>query len=115
MLLLALLAFLLITCARQSVVQLHRRLVACVTHQGKVYKDKPQNDKFLLTEDGQCQFSPNEHRQISPNSQINLWGYWLVFTDSTLASQFIFKDSLSTIDQTRVARTILRVKQYPPL
>jgi hypothetical protein len=69
---------------------------------------------FVLSDTGECQFNGQEALQISTNSQINLWGYWLVFTsnDKTLANRFIFKDSLSREDQSRLSRTILRVKSY---
>jgi hypothetical protein len=51
---------------------------------------------------------------MSAKSQINLWGYWLVFTksDAALKKHFVFKDSISRQDQARIARTILRVKKY---
>lgn len=70
---------------------------------------------FTLTDYGQCQFSDEKKSQISPNSQINLWGYWLVFTDNTMVNKFVFKDSLSAIDQARIGRTINRVKQFPSI
>ena len=70
-----------------------------------------QCDFFLLTDIGQCQFSHEQKQQLSSSSQINLWGYWLVFTDSQIKSRFIFKDSLSEKDQARMVRTIMRVQQ----
>lgn len=72
---------------------------------------------FVLSKTGACQFTEQEILQISANSQINLWGYWLVFSphDSALAKIFIFKDSLSHEDQARLARTIKRVQTSPEL
>tara|TARA_R110000744_G_scaffold112531_7_gene211178 strand:- start:1721 stop:1963 length:243 start_codon:yes stop_codon:yes gene_type:complete len=68
---------------------------------------------FILSDTGECQFSGQEPLQISANSQINLWGYWLVFTpkDFAITKQFIFKDSLSSEDQARLARSIMRVQR----
>ncbi|TWX72570.1 hypothetical protein ESZ39_08315 [Colwellia sp. C1TZA3] len=76
-------------------------------------KDKTTTN-FVLSDTGECQFHHQKVLQISANSQINLWGYWLVFTrrDAVTAQHFIFKDSLSSKDQARLARTILRVKSY---
>lgn len=72
---------------------------------------------FILSDTGECQFNNRKILQISVNSQINLWGYWLVFTknDTGLSKQFIFKDSLSSEDQARLARTIMRVQQSTEL
>lgn len=68
---------------------------------------------FILSETGEWQFNNQKGLQISAHSQINLWGYWLVFTknETGLSKQFIFKDSLSSEDQARLARTIMRVQQ----
>ena len=67
---------------------------------------------FVLSETGECQFSARPILQLSAHSQINLWGYWLVFTDkdSSVAKEYIFKDSLSAKDSARLARTILRMR-----
>ena len=72
---------------------------------------------FVLSDSGLCQFNNKSAVQISANSQINLWGYWLVFktSDEVLANQFIFKDSLSSQDQARLARTLMRVQKSPEL
>ncbi|MFT5634594.1 MAG: hypothetical protein ACI89T_000020 [Cognaticolwellia sp.] len=72
---------------------------------------------FVLSAKGECQFNQQETWKICANSQINLWGYWLVFSkeDTAVAKQFIFKDSLSSEDQARIARTIMRVKTSPEL
>lgn len=72
---------------------------------------------FVLSATGECKFNQQETWQICANSQINLWGYWLVFSkeDTAVAKQFIFKDSLSSEDQARIARTIMRVKKSPEL
>jgi hypothetical protein len=69
---------------------------------------------FVLSDTGECQFNHQKSLQISANSQIYLWGYWLVLSsrDAVTAQHFIFKDSLSSKDQARLARTILRVKSY---
>jgi len=69
-------------------------------------------DHFTLSDTGECQFSDKQPIQLAANSQINLWGYWLVFVsnDVKLKQYFIFKDSLSEQDQARLARTITRVK-----
>tara|TARA_R110000850_G_scaffold244299_1_gene369133 strand:+ start:679 stop:1101 length:423 start_codon:yes stop_codon:yes gene_type:complete len=69
-------------------------------------------DDFVLLQTGECQFVAQQTVQLSASSQINLWGYWLVFTanDSDLSQRFIFKDSLSAQDQARLARTIMRAK-----
>lgn len=65
---------------------------------------------FALTETGKYQLSNRKEQQLSSSSQINLWGYWLVFIDQKRSSEFIFKDSLSEQDQARVARIIMRLK-----
>jgi hypothetical protein len=67
---------------------------------------------FLLFKTGECQFFAGKTVKLSASSQLNLWGYWLVFTanDSQWSQLFIFKDSLSKQDQARLARTIMRVK-----
>lgn len=72
---------------------------------------------FVLSDSGECQFIGQEKLYISANSQINLWGYWLVFTksDALLTKMFIFKDSLSSQDQARLARTIIRIQKTPAL
>jgi len=72
---------------------------------------------FVLSATGICQFNHRATLQISANSQINLWGYWLVFTtgDAALTKLFIFKDSLSSEDQARLARTIMRMQKSPEL
>jgi hypothetical protein len=72
---------------------------------------------FVLSDSGECQFLGQEKLYISANSQINLWGYWLVFTenDALLTKMFIFKDSLSSEDQARLARTIIRIQKTPTL
>lgn len=69
---------------------------------------------FVLSDMGECQFNSQDILQISAKSQINLWGYWLVFkkNDAALKKHFVFKDSLSRQDQARIARTILKVKKY---
>ncbi len=67
-------------------------------------------DYFSLTELGLYQGVDSEKQQLSPSSQINLWGYWLVFMDKKRSNQFIFKDSLSERDQARVARIIIRLR-----
>tara|TARA_R110000737_G_scaffold106215_2_gene139109 strand:+ start:8075 stop:8338 length:264 start_codon:yes stop_codon:yes gene_type:complete len=74
--------------------------------------DNKTTTHFVLLETGICQFNDRQALQISTHSQINLWGYWLVFTssDTALTKYFIFKDSLSSEDQARLARTIIRVK-----
>ncbi|MBA6415862.1 hypothetical protein H4J50_07515 [Colwellia sp. 6M3] len=74
-------------------------------------------NNFTLSDTGECQFSHKNILQLSANSQINLWGYWLVFTKSEagLKQYFVFKDSLSSEDQARIARTILRMKNAPEL
>ncbi|WP_157673891.1 hypothetical protein [Cognaticolwellia beringensis] len=77
----------------------------------------PSEDKnatsFVLSDTGECQFTGQAALQISANSQINLWGYWLVFTPKNFAitKHFIFKDSLSSEDQARLARSIMRVQR----
>ena len=67
---------------------------------------------FLLFKTGECQFFAGKTVKLSASSQLNLWGYWLVFTanGSQRSQLFIFKDSLSKQDQARLARTIMRVK-----
>lgn len=65
---------------------------------------------FVLTETGKYQLCNRKEQQLSSSSQINLWGYWLVFIDQKRSSEFIFKDSLSEQDQARVARIIMRLK-----
>jgi hypothetical protein len=72
-----------------------------------------QTDFFVLTDMGECQCSGQAILQLSANSQINLWGYWLVFTNSAANSKYIFKDSLSAKNQARIARTIMRMRQSP--
>ena len=72
-----------------------------------------QTDFFLLTDTGECQFNNRKPLQLSAQSQINLWGYWLIFTDSSVSKKYIFKDSLSAKDQARMARTIMRLRQFP--
>jgi hypothetical protein len=74
-----------------------------------------KTEHFLLDDTGGCQFNNQQKLQLSVNSQINLWGYWLVFTDTSAIQKFIFKDSLSAKDQARVARTIMRIRQFPNL
>jgi len=68
---------------------------------------------FVLSDTGECQFSGQAALQISANSQINLWGYWLVFSANNFADTqyFIFKDSLSCEDQARLARSIMRAQR----
>lgn len=66
---------------------------------------------FLLTTTGSCQFSDKPKQQLSCASQINLFGYWLVYDEKGIDNVFIFKDSLSAQNQARVARTIMRVQQ----
>jgi len=72
---------------------------------------------FVLSDTGECQFNNQKTLQISARSQINLWGYWLVFihNDQGLSKQYIFKDSLSNKDQARLARTIIHVQQSSDL
>ena len=72
-----------------------------------------QTDFFLLTDTGECQFNNRKTLQLSAQSQVNLWGYWLIFTDSSVSKKYIFKDSLSAKDQARMARTIMRLRQFP--
>jgi len=74
--------------------------------------DNQSTKYFILSETGLCQFNDRKLLQISDKSHINLWGYWLVFTTSDIAFRqcFIFKDSLSSEDQARLARTIIRIK-----
>ncbi len=72
-----------------------------------------QADFFVLTGTGECQFSGQKTLQLSASSQINLWGYWLAFTGSSASNKYIFKDSLSTKEQARVSRTIMRMRQFP--
>ena len=72
-----------------------------------------QTDFFLLTDTGECQFNNRKALQLSAQSQVNLWGYWLIFTDSSVSKKYIFKDSLSAKDQARMARTIMRLRQFP--
>ena len=69
-------------------------------------------ENFILSDTGECQFNNKAALQISAHSQINVWGYWLVFanSDAVFTKHFIFKDSLSNEDQARIARTILRIK-----
>jgi hypothetical protein len=74
-----------------------------------------KTEHFLLDDIGGCQFNNQQKLQLSASSQINLWGYWLVFTDTCATQKFIFKDSLSAKDQARVARTIMRIRQFPNL
>jgi hypothetical protein len=94
--------------------------IAVITEQ--LFKLKPSiktciANNFILSDSGECQFNHKNILQLSANSQINLWGYWLVFTKSDVALKqyFIFKDSLSSEDQARIARTILRMKNSPEL
>lgn len=74
--------------------------------------DNNLSESFVLSASGECQFPERPILQLSAHSQINLWGYWLVFSDndSGVEKRFIFKDSLCVEDQARVARTILRVR-----
>ncbi len=68
---------------------------------------------FVLTDSGACQFVGQAPLQLSANSQINLWGYWLIFStsDDGFSKCFIFKDSLTGENQSRLARTIMRVQK----
>ena len=68
-------------------------------------------DYFSLTEVGQYQGIDLQKQQLSSSSQINLWGYWLIFIDKNQPSKFVFKDSLSLQDRARLARVILRQQQ----
>lgn len=79
--------------------------------------DNKATRHFILSETGVCQFNDHQALQISHHSQVNLWGYWLVFAtnDSALKQYFIFKDSLSCQDQARLARTVMRVKTAQPV
>lgn len=72
-------------------------------------------ESFLLTATGECQFNQHEPMQLSAKSQINLWGYWLIFAASKTnqSACFIFKDSLSSQDQARIARAIIRIQRLP--
>ncbi|WP_085283562.1 hypothetical protein [Colwellia chukchiensis] len=67
---------------------------------------------FLLSSSGQCRFNEHQLGQLSRDSQLYLWGYWLIFhvNDNAPANRFIFKDSLTVQDQARLARAILRVQ-----
>ena len=67
---------------------------------------------FVLSQTGECQFIAQQRLQLSAKSHLNLWGYWLIFkpNDTKSSKFFIFKDSLSSQDQARLARTIMRVK-----
>jgi len=88
-----------------------------------------QPDSFTINILGECQFSPNNKKQLSPASRIAFWGCWLVFEKQssstietpnkalfekllaklTLNGYFIFKTSLSPKQYSRICRIILRL------
>ncbi len=80
-----------------------------------VNEDKPL---FVLTTQGECQFTDQqgrvEERTLSPYSRVSFLGCWLFFSqqegDNRHSSTFIFKDSLSSKDYSRLRRVILALK-----
>jgi len=106
-----LLVFFLLASYRKSILLLFQRNKSIVFSRYIIQ----QTEHFLLDDSGRCQFNNQQKLQLSASSQINLWGYWLVFTDTCVTQKFIFKDSLTAKDQARVARTIMRIRQFPNL
>lgn len=86
-----------------------------------------QPDSFTINIIGECQFSADDKRQLSPASRIGFFGCWLVFEKSSTAkeeaaehsfwtklqaslrspSYFIFKSSLSAKQYARLCRIIM--------
>jgi len=66
---------------------------------------------------GECQFNDQdnsqENWQLSPYSRLSFLGCWLVFTHDHInkpSAKFIFKDSLSSQDYSRLRRIIVALK-----
>ncbi|MFT6208245.1 MAG: hypothetical protein ACJA0T_002165 [Colwellia sp.] len=88
-----------------------------------------QPASFILNMMGECQFSVNDKKQLSPESRIGFWGCWLVFERSSsenayplpksplkkwlvrlgLPSYFIAKKNLSAKQYARLCRVIIKL------
>lgn len=88
-----------------------------------------QPDSFTINILGECQFSPDDKRQLCAASRIGFWGCWLVFEKHssspiktpnksflkrlsaklTFPSYFIFKTSLSAKQYSRLCRIIFKL------
>jgi len=77
-----------------------------------------ENEKFTLTSTGLFQFKnvqeKSENFQLLPFSRVSFLGCWLFFNSKqapkNLQSKFIFKDSLSSADYSRLTRVIKALK-----
>ncbi|MBA6264198.1 hypothetical protein [Colwellia sp. Bg11-12] len=88
-----------------------------------------QPASFTLNIRGECQFSVDDKRQLSPESRIGFWGCWLVFESRSsenayllqqsplkrwlvklsLPSYFITQKSLSAKQYARLCRVIIKL------
>jgi hypothetical protein len=78
------------------------------------------NYSFFVTKEGLCQFNNHhgnsllEEFALTAYSRISFLGCWLIFTSkghsNKSKSTFIFKDSLSTKDYSRLKRVIVALK-----
>ena len=77
-------------------------------------------ESLILTNKGLCQFSSSHHNDsveeyiLSPYSRSSFLGCWLLFSKvgslNKLESKFIFKDSLSSKDYSRLRRVIMALR-----
>jgi len=77
-------------------------------------------ESLFLTDKGLCQFSSYQRNNsveeyaFSPYSRVSFLGCWLIFSkvgnSNELQSKFIFKDSLSSKDYSRLRRVIMALR-----
>ena len=77
-----------------------------------------KTEQFTITLSGDIQFDNDQEKpegfQLSPLSRVSFLGCWLVYSSlqspDNLQAKFIFKDSLSSADYSRLRRVIMALK-----
>ena len=83
-------------------------------------KDK-QSEQLSITQQGVIQFENSKGNsvsfQLTPYSRVSFLGCWLIFSSLShpikVQTKFIYKDSLSTTDYSRLRRVITAIKLLP--
>lgn len=80
-----------------------------------------QSEKLTITQQGVIQFDNLEDNsmnfQLTPYSRVSFLGCWLIISSpgssKKVKTKFIFKDSLSSADYSRLSRVITALKLLP--
>jgi hypothetical protein len=82
----------------------------------KVINNYSNIGNFVIDNDGKCVFSEHQEFQLDASSRVGWFGCWLVLTSFVVSNNkevkylFLFKNSISSQDYSRMSRIIKRLK-----